>query len=298
MRFGSDPTRPRTAEAAVDLEKLKTLILTPEQYREHPFARKGEEEARSYTYALGNKDRLLTMFGSRHITDSADPLYGKIHAAFAAMQPDLVFVEGMRETLERDFKVGRLTPEETKEIHENLYTATLAKDRGIDVESPEPRHSDEIAHLLEQGFEKRDIAAHTIYRQVNQFRRSHPSASLAACREYLIPYLERFRGDSGWGEEELLAIEQEMLAELDFADLDTYGRLVDPIPWEGKPWSPINEVSGASSAYRDQHILERIAEAMKTHKRLFVVYGASHAVSLEPALRALMKDPGPQGNAS
>jgi len=43
------------------------------------------------------------------------------------------------------------------------------------------------------------------------------------------------------------------------------------------------------SLFRDRKIVGDIAEAFKTHKRVFVVYGSSHAVMQEPALKMLFE---------
>ena len=62
---------------------------------------------------------------------------------------------------------------------------------------------------------------------------------------------------------------------------------IDPIPWEEKKdkQTTLNRIGEASSLFRDKKIVSDIADALKTHKRVFVVYGASHAAMQEPALR-------------
>ncbi len=46
----------------------------------------------------------------------------------------------------------------------------------------------------------------------------------------------------------------------------------------------------ASSLFRDRNIVIEIAKTLETHNRIFVVYGASHAVMEEPALRKLFEE--------
>jgi hypothetical protein len=47
----------------------------------------------------------------------------------------------------------------------------------------------------------------------------------------------------------------------------------------------LNRIGSASSLFRDRKIVSDILEAFKTHDRIFVIYGASHAVMQEPALK-------------
>jgi hypothetical protein len=51
-----------------------------------------------------------------------------------------------------------------------------------------------------------------------------------------------------------------------------------------------NEVSAESGRIRDEHIIERLAEGLKNHNKLFVVYGREHAVVDEPALRYMFEN--------
>lgn len=66
---------------------------------------------------------------------------------------------------------------------------------------------------------------------------------------------------------------------------------VDPIPWEDKrdKQTVLNQVARATSQYRDAFMVSEIAKALETHKKIFVVFGASHAVMQEPALRELIQ---------
>lgn len=65
---------------------------------------------------------------------------------------------------------------------------------------------------------------------------------------------------------------------------------VDPIPWEHNKnnQTVINQIARATSQYRDRFMVSEIAKALQTHKKIFVVFGASHAVMQEPALKELL----------
>lgn len=52
--------------------------------------------------------------------------------------------------------------------------------------------------------------------------------------------------------------------------------------------SAVNEIRNLSWSYRDKHAVEIIAREVENHDRILVLYGSSHAVVQEPALRALL----------
>lgn len=279
------------------LERYKSQILTPEEYVRHPWVR--AEAKGSYSYTLSNGLKTLTMFGSEHIHDPEHSLFTEIDEAFETARPDLVLVEGM-EGIENNVEAVRarlrgMTVEDAKHMGENMYTLKRAVDAEIAFESPEPSHEKEIQHLLSLNFPKEFIYGQTVYRSVVEFQRRHPSTkSMTAFLEFLHPYRSRFQQDSGWDQEEIDAIEKALLQSIDLSDTEAYTRKIDPMPWDGKYESTMNSLGGASTLYRDRHILDRIADGLRTHDRVFVVYGSGHAVSLEPALRALMDDTPPQ----
>jgi pheromone shutdown protein TraB len=65
--------------------------------------------------------------------------------------------------------------------------------------------------------------------------------------------------------------------------MDVVGTLNNPRSNE----SSINRVSAAWNTERDKHLVRQIADAKAQGKKPFVVFGASHAVSVEQALKAL-----------
>ncbi len=53
--------------------------------------------------------------------------------------------------------------------------------------------------------------------------------------------------------------------------------------------STINKVSAAWNSERDKHLVRQIAAAKAKGKKPFVVYGASHAIAIEPALKNIAR---------
>jgi len=73
------------------------------------------------------------------------------------------------------------------------------------------------------------------------------------------------------------------VADPDKISMDVVGTLNNPRSNE----SSINRVSAAWNTERDKHLVRQIADAKAQGKKPFVVFGASHAVSVEQALKAL-----------
>lgn len=291
MTIESSNLKPENPERS-KIDELKDLILTNEQYKDQPFAH--AEGERSYVFELTNGEKKIVYFGSSHTNDPEDPLFEEIKKKFEEANPEIVYIEGWRAINGRKDAVReglkKQSLEDTKTEGESHFTLKLGVDAGTDFESPEPDSSQEITHLIEKGFSKKDIFFYYIYRDIDQYQRQNKERSIEECKKYLEPYFKGFRRDSGWDSAEVDALEGEILAELDVNDLEKYHAQVDPTPWEGKPQTILNEISRNSSNFRDTYIFERIAEGLKKHNKLFVVYGSAHAVKQEPALRALMEN--------
>jgi len=274
------------------IEKLKSLILTDAQYAEHP-ADHGEGR-RAYIFELGSGGKKLLYFGSSHLVDPKDPMFEDIKARFDHFKPDMVYVEGMDDLVRAKDEVKALLLKEgldkTKEEGEPLFALKLGIDAGADFESPEPNRAQEINYLVGKGLSKPDIFNYYAFRAIHGYLREHPLPSADECKKYLSPYLNRFRQASNWDPSELVALEQNVITNLDVTNHTFYREQVDPIPWHGKNLTATNEVADQCSQYRDKYIFERIAEGLKTHDKIFVVYGSGHAVKQEPALKALFSE--------
>lgn len=232
------------------------------------------------------------MFGTEHVRRPGDPLFASIDASYALARPDLVFVEGMEELTESKERMREharmMSVEDAQREGENMYTLKLAVEHAAEAVSPEPRTKDEIAYLGSELFSRRDILAFYVFRQLSQYEWPEDEDTDAA-RSYLEPLLRRFRQDSGWEPATLEEHEREVLANAFVPARPNFKQAIDPIPQEGRRDTVLNEIAAKSSRYRDEHFLERIAQGLESRDRLFVVLGKGHAVTLEPALRALME---------
>ncbi|HEY0010327.1 MAG TPA: hypothetical protein VGB97_00235 [Candidatus Paceibacterota bacterium] len=274
-----------------ELKRLKSLILTHEQYRDHPFA--SDPDARSYVVEVTNGAKHLEFFGASHLYDPRDPQFEEIASRFETNRPDIVYVEGLERINAQKESVReqavKVSQEEARSRGENYFLLKLAIDAGVDFESPEPSFKEELKLLQSLGYSKRDIFMFYAYRQISGYQqRAKEDRSDSACIDYLKDNFGRFRDESGWSADELAGFEKQLANELELHAEGKYREQVDPIPWEGRDGTVINDISQASSQYRNEYILGRIADGMKEHDHLFAVYGSAHAVQLEPALRQLI----------
>jgi len=275
-----------SSDKTENMAKYAEKMLTMKEYIEHPYV-KGD--GRSHVFTIEKNGKKLVYFGTAHTNKKEDPLFTEIQKQFDEAKSHMMFVEGMRHLNEMKeqyrSQYASKSLDDCKNEGDPSFALKLAVDAGIDFESPEPRQGDEIRHVLELGYEKKDIYAYYMYRIIYQYQRGETSPTVEGCKIYLQRYMDVFRTNSEWDSDELDVLERHMLEEIGTGDKNRFKRSIDPIPWDGKEYGNINKVSDASGRYRDVYILSRIIEGLKKYDTVFVVYGASHAVIEEPALR-------------
>lgn len=259
------------------LEPVFKNLMTTEEYSkiEHPVP---------YIFTVKSGDREIRYFGSPHVSDPQSPIFTEIEQALEEAKPDIVFVEGPDVS---DKAKGATREEAIQRGGESGLTARLAVEKGITLHFPES--TDEALHnyLLAKGFSKEQIFVWDIFRTLPQYGQY----------KYVEEFIKRFKETTHWKDfnysyehamklgEQILGRPVDIINELDPGDF------IDPIPRAGKrnTQTILNRISESSLFFRDRKIISDIAEALKTHKRIFLVYGASHAVMQEPALRKLLE---------
>jgi hypothetical protein len=255
---------------AETLEPVLASIMTAEEYShiEHPTP---------YIFELQSGDRKLYYFGSPHLRDPENNLFEKIEAAFNETNPDIVFIEGANVRGDRDEfneRVKTATREEVIEfMGERGFALKLAVDKGVEWHSPEPTDKDLYEYLLAKGFSRDQIFAWDVFRILSQYNRLMKKEGF---RNYVQGFIDLFKQTTNWegfdySYERAIRLGEQIL-----------GRSIDVE-------KILNRISEQSSLFRDRKIVSDIADALKTHKRVFIVYGASHAVMQEPALRKLLE---------
>lgn len=274
-----------------NIEAYKGKLLTIQEYAELPNIR---EIANGYVFTLEKEGKKLVFMGTKHVNNPNNPLFTQIQDKFNELKPEIVFVEGKRfinteKDKTREYYKDK-TVEECIAEGESTFSLKLAIDAGIDFESPEPSYRKEIKYLVESGYSQVDIHKYYTYRIIYQFQREFPNSTVTACKEYIAKYMQRFREASGWDSEVLAELDESILAEIGIGDNRRYSSQSDPTPWDGVEYTATKQISAASGQYRDEYIFERILSSLDTYNNVLVVYGASHAIIQEPALRAYFEE--------
>lgn len=220
-------------------------------------------------------------------------MFDEIEAKFKEMKPDLVFVEGIIHlNRDRDAINKALNQQGRDEIIRNqgepCFALNLATEAGVAVECPEPDYAEEISYVFEQGFSKEAIFAYYLYRIVQQYHQIPGDKMLV--EEYISMFIPRFQRSTNWDGFDYSIDNLKQIGKTIWGpngDINQCKFRVDPIPWKSRQdsWTIVNDVCQASSNFREAFILNNIIEATKRNDRIFIVYGQTHAVRQEPALR-------------
>lgn len=292
-----------------EAKKIATDDIMPyDEYikKEEEEIEKGKNGVEFYEFEIQGRGeyegKYISYFGVQHENKPEHGMFDEIEDKFDEVKPDIVFVEGYialnKNNKEEVEGLRNISKEEAIIKHgENIFTAKLAADRGIPVESPEPEFSDEVRYLVDQGFSKDHVFAYYFHKVIPHYIDSHSNEERSAesFREFMEPILEGFKESTNWdgfdySYEHAVDIGRAIWNE----DLDVINfneRKVDPVlrkKFEGEH-TTVNDIAAESSLFRDMHIANKIDEALQKHDRVLVVYGSAHAVMQEPALRKVVE---------
>jgi hypothetical protein len=275
-----------------NLEPVLASIMTHEAYAE-------TRHGRPYIFELNHGPKELCYVGAGHTNNPDSPLFDQIEASFEKAQPEMVFVEGFSTHMDKNEFNEQIKTASREQVIEQMgesgFTIKLGVEHGLDWHSPEPTDKEQYAYLVDQGFSHDEIFAWDIVHMLPQYYRQVKKTTF---QEYVEQYRLRFIENTEWENfdysydraveliEGIVGHSFEVNSEEEAKDF------VDPIPWEDKKvrQTVFNRLSAASNLLRDRKIVTDIANALETYDRLFVVYGASHAVMQEPALRKLFAE--------
>lgn len=268
-------------------------IMTSENYAEI-------RHETPYIFELKAGDKELHYFGTPHVRDPQDPLFAEIEAAFSKANPDMVFVEGMSNLPKDKTRYNEMLKTASREeiiekSGEPGFTRKLAAERNVEWNSPEPGDEDLYENLLTKGFSKDEIFAWYVFHILPQYQRQ---VSRQGFKQYVERFIDSFKWRTDWEHfdysyEHAIKLGEQILGRsIDVENESDATNFIDPIPWEKKKESQtiLNRIGSASSFFRDQKIVSDILEAFKNHKRVFVVYGASHAAMQEPAFKKFFEE--------
>ena len=274
------------------IQQAQEHIMSAVEYRD-------KEHSTPYVFSIERDGVDLLYYGSRHSKDPEDAQLEDIKERFDAFEPDLVLVESIPNLSQKIAGkidgIRTVSPADSvREMGEPGFTLKLAIDNEIAVDSPEPSEQEEVHELLKQGFSKEDVFAYYFFRQLSQH---HSKIEKEGVQEYFEGWIRIFKERIQWDNFEYSLEHAQAIAkriwgeEIQFDNPEYYVDKVDPIPWEDTEdeQTIVNEIARQSNQFRDIHMIAQLAEYFQKYKRVFIVFGASHAVMQEPALRKLLE---------
>src|SRR5262245_20609269 len=221
----------------------------------------------------GDGSRLL-LLGGHHSSDPADPVFDYIDAAFARLSPTFALHEGTPPAVEADREIA------IRRHGEAGLVRHLAARAGIGTASMDIPLAEE-AGLLRRRIGPRNALVFLVVRQLASFNRKTARMDFTAYFgeffDTIGPALRLATID--WP---LVGAEHARLLGRPLAARQVTGLETNPMCDD----LPTQRIARWSNRWRDEYMLRRLLESLREYQRVFATVGVTHAVMLEPALRA------------
>lgn len=260
---------------------VENYLMTYEEYAERAIT-----PGKSYIFEIEKDGRLLDYIGVAHIYDLNDEQIPSLRSKFTDFvqrtngHDRVVLTEGGKRPVasneEEAIKAGG---------EPNLVTFWAAQEN-IETFSPEPDRQAEANHLLEQ-FNREEVMHYYFVRQVNQWNLMKRPEGLEGYMEKTLKRHSEFLNWDGFdfSLENMIRVHKEITGqEFDPEKWEFFQALSDP----RKNVAVTNKVCARSSRFRDAYIVSEILRLWKENKDIFMVYGRTHAIMQEPAIRKLL----------
>jgi hypothetical protein len=243
-------------------------------------------------------DMALAFVGAAHGFTPQNPTLHAIDTAFAAISPAIVLLEGFPTVM------GINPPPLVEEAHrygtaqaddyakgECMYAASLALARSIPFIGGEPTRDEQVHALQRKGYTSADIFFVYLVGDLKQALRAH---SLASVDDPKLRETYEF-----WSQ---AAVRDFKLAPMSFEDFSARYRIAYGVeitrdaqlaqrPDGGAPGDPTAPLQQDTGIVRDEQLLATIERLLKKNKRVLVVYGSNHLVTLSEVLKRRLGTP-------
>ena len=230
--------------------------------------------ATPYVVDIARSGARLVVFGVRHSTDPAVPMFDQIEEAFVRLSPAFALHEGTPPAVEADREIA------IRRHGEAGLVRHLAARAGIETASMDIPLPDE-ARRLRREISQREALVFLVVRQLASFNRKTArmdfDAYFADFFALIAPPLELAAIDWPLIEREHVRVLGRPLTPHGVTAVET-----DPM----REALPTQRIARLSNRWRDEHMLRRLLDTLSEHHRVFATVGASHAVMLEPAIRS------------
>lgn len=241
-----------------------------------------------YVYSVESQNQFLLYFGAEHKKNPLDPQFELIKEKWneflkkIGKSKSVVIFEGIANLDDKT-----TIEEAIKKYGESGAVVNLAKEAGIPFIRPEPIINYEAEDLLKE-FTKDEIFYFYVIRSLSSWLRS---ADLADFKNFIERIVQRYKTELGWADYNfsfdptIIRIHAEIFNKnFDLIDKDFISKIVSPMHHKSR----INDIARMSTTIRNLEILRTIEDYWQRGYNIFIVYGASHAVMQERAIKNLV----------
>lgn len=265
---------------------IEKYLMTNEEYKnagKHPIP---------YTYSISKHNQHLYYFGANHSRDPQDKQFEELRKFWEEFlhktsgENRAVLIEGgIRETRES----------EALAIHRDSeagFISYLAREREIPIFSPEPTDEVEQETLLKK-YSREELACYYFLQYAYQWS-TYPEGKRPDLAQYVTALLLKYLKGELWNTFDMSLDRMKGVylsifkKEFDIDDTDFLHKTISPT----QHLSVTNSIARSrGEEVREPYILKEIEKSWNESKSLFIIYGASHAVIHEKAIRSLVNSP-------
>ena len=268
--------------AAVVAAPAQAIDATPipgsRSYLALPLEASGEPKQLPYVWERRVGARHLVVLGTQHLRDPKAPMFDRIEAVFARVQPQVVIHES-----EAPAELKAMPRERAVEIGADLgFAMHLAGVLGAATRSGDAPVREEIEALL-AAYPAPDVLVFLVaQRLIGSVEKPDLAEAAAQYPDFFTDYLAAngMPARAGWDTWAGFLHEYEAVVGRPLADATWDPDAMSAIRDAGR----LSDLSRATNAVRDRHLLERIRQALLDHDRVVVVFGSWHVLALEPVL--------------
>lgn len=234
---------------------------------------------------LSNGKKHLIFFGASHTRDITHPQFKQLEKAFRELDPEIAFNEGGQRPEDKTYPHIDSAIQKDGEAGCVKY---LCDEFGIKMMNGDMEDKEEFSSLLKIIPEDQVYLYMATERFLNPFnqRRFGKMTLDEAFQKKFIAYLER-SGFPLTDEKKTFPYLSALYKHHLGTDLNL-DSLVEVHEYYLLDEGIFGQVGRATKEVRDQALLRKIDVALDTHDRVFVVFGGSHRIAVQPALKQMI----------
>lgn len=261
----------------------KVIVLNPPVMTLREYTTSGliNTHARPYIYQITNSTNggAVYVFGAAHSKDPKHPQVAMMDSIWNLFNPTTAMLEG---------RLGYLitwlhNPIEKK--GESGFTARKAKKKGIELFTWEPGRENEINELIHKGYHPKLVAAFfSLGVHNNNWKNFSAENQNKEMMNAIDSKTKKYSSLKG-----LITSVNEIdsIWKAECPNIPSWRSYKHPK--NGWPSGKLEDISELTSYIRDEHLCRSIIDLVRKGQRVFVTMGASHAVTIERTLKAMIQ---------